>query len=189
MSNDPALQPGDLRHCPPCRQWHALAGAVTAEHGVRALDVVFCVSEGPIFRRRYRWTREICHQARGREGARVMDDSDFDEGPEFLRSGWRERFRPGETEFMRPEKREMRSTVRVVVKRLRTTDGKRRRFGDRSGLRRDGNQRGVPSHSELEPNHWIPRLNAPASGFDGIRCMTVREIRGIQVGITAPIRD
>ena len=32
MAIDPALHPGDLLHCPHCRQWHALTGDLTAEH-------------------------------------------------------------------------------------------------------------------------------------------------------------
>jgi hypothetical protein len=33
MRDDAVLQPGDLLHCPHCRQWHALTGNLTAEHG------------------------------------------------------------------------------------------------------------------------------------------------------------
>jgi hypothetical protein len=29
---DRALQPGDLLHCPHCRQWYALASDPTAQH-------------------------------------------------------------------------------------------------------------------------------------------------------------
>jgi hypothetical protein len=45
--------------------------------------------------------RKICHQAHTRERQGVMDDSDFDEGLEFLRQGGATDFDLAQMAFMR----------------------------------------------------------------------------------------